>query len=48
MAAQLRDIRQQIERRSFHPQDHRRADDLIRDAWHDEHARILNASDSAH
>jgi hypothetical protein len=48
MAAQLRDIGEQIDRRSFHPQDHRRADDLIRDAWHDEHARILNASDSAH
>ena len=43
MVAQLRDIREQIQRRSFQAQDHRRAEDWIRDEWHDEHARILNA-----
>jgi hypothetical protein len=47
MAEQLGDIREQIQRRSFQPQDHRRADDRIRDEWHDEHARILNARDTA-
>jgi hypothetical protein len=45
LAGQLRDIRSQIERRSFQPHDHRRAEDRIRDAWHDEHARILNDLD---
>jgi len=42
MAGQLRDFREQIQRQSFQPQDRRRAEDLIRDEWHDEHARILN------
>jgi hypothetical protein len=42
MAGQLRDFQEQIQRRSFQPQDRRRAEDLIRDEWHDEHARILN------
>jgi hypothetical protein len=44
---QLRDIRKRIRQRSFHPHEHRRAEDLIRDAWHDEHARTLNGRDSS-
>jgi hypothetical protein len=42
---QLRDIRTQIRRRLFEAHDHRRAEDRIRDAWHDEHATILNGFD---
>jgi hypothetical protein len=42
LSRQLGDIRRQIERRSFQPHDHRRAEDRIRDAWHDEHAKTIN------
>ena len=37
----LRDIREQM-RRSFDVQERRRAEDRIRDEWHDERATILN------
>jgi hypothetical protein len=43
IANQLHDIRTRIQRRTFHAHEHRRAEDRIREAWHDEHARILNA-----
>ena len=45
MATQLRDIRRQIHEQVFHALEQRRAEDRIRDAWHDEHATILNDPD---
>jgi hypothetical protein len=42
LAAQLRNIRRQIEQRFFPPHRRRRAEDLIREKWHDEHAKVLN------
>ena len=45
LAGQLRNIGEQIQRRSFQPHDYRRADDLIRDEWHDQHANVLNDPD---
>ena len=42
MAEQVRDIGKQIEGRLFQPQNHRRAEDRIREEWHDEHATVIN------
>ena len=42
---QLRHMRQRIQQGLFEPHDHRRAEDRIRDEWHDEHARVLNDED---
>ena len=39
----LREISKRLERRSFQPHGHRRAEDRLRDQCHDEHARVLNA-----
>jgi len=47
IARRLRDVGEQIQRRSFQPHDHRRAEDQIRDQWHDEHATILNENTPA-
>lgn len=45
IAKQLRHVRQQIQRRSFESCDRRRAEDRIRDEWHDEHATVINNDD---
>lgn len=43
LAGQLRDIGEQMQRRLFPPRDQRRAEDLIREAWHDQHARVIKS-----
>ena len=42
IAERLRTITQHINDRPFQHQDRRRAEDRIRDEWHDAHARIIN------
>jgi hypothetical protein len=42
VAEQLRHMRQRIQRGLLEPHDYRRAEDRIRDEWHDEHARVIN------
>jgi len=46
-AEYVRGVQQQIQQRSFQPHPYRRAEDRIRDEWHDEHARVLNADAAA-
>ena len=41
-AERLRAIHEQLQRRSFRVHESRRAEDRIRDEWHDERATILN------
>ena len=41
LAEQLRNIRRQIERRFIQSHEQRRAEDRIRDEWHDDHARPI-------
>ncbi len=43
MIAALREVGTQIHLQLFLPRDHRRAEDRIREDWHDEHATVLNA-----
>jgi hypothetical protein len=47
MAEQVRDIGEHIHQRLFQPQNHRRAEDRIREEWHDEHATVINDRDTS-
>lgn len=41
LIGQLRSIARQIERRFIQSHEQRRVDDLVRDQWHDAHARVV-------
>jgi hypothetical protein len=45
IAERLRTITQHINHRPFQHQDRRRAEDRIRDEWHDAHATIISHND---
>lgn len=47
LVERLRTLTKHITHRTFQHQDRRRAEDRIRDEWHDAHARVINGVDTS-